>query len=82
MLTSCKEGLRTPYKAAAVIGFTFMLATLPSYSMRIPLTAVSVSWPANEPSSSASLTNGVSRGASSAEIDGKFSALVISPVLS
>jgi hypothetical protein len=39
----------------------------------------SVSWPANEPSFSASEMNGFSRGASSAVIDGKFTALEIAP---
>ena len=41
---------------------------------------VSVSWPANEPSFSASSMNGFSLGASSAVIDGKLIALVIAPV--
>jgi hypothetical protein len=40
---------------------------------------VSVSCPANEPSFSASLMNGCSRGASSAVIEGKFTALVMAP---
>jgi hypothetical protein len=41
---------------------------------------VSVSWPANEPSRSASATNGLSLGASSAVIEGKLTALVMAPV--
>src|SRR3984957_6968858 len=40
---------------------------------------VSVSWPANEPSFSASATNGLSLGAPSAVIEGKFTALVRAP---
>ena len=40
---------------------------------------VSVSWPANEPSFSASATNGFSFGASSAVIEGKLTALEIAP---
>ena len=40
---------------------------------------LSVSWPANEPSFSASAMNGFSRGASSAVIEGKFTALEIAP---
>ena len=40
---------------------------------------VSVSWPANEPSFSASATKGLSFGASSALIEGKLTALEIAP---
>ena len=40
---------------------------------------VSVSWPANEPSFSASAMNGFSRGASSAVIEGKLTAFEIAP---
>ena len=40
---------------------------------------VSVSWPAKEPSFSASATNGLSRGASSAVIEGKLTAFEIAP---
>ena len=39
----------------------------------------SVSWPANEPSLSASAMKGFSFGASSAVIEGKLTALVIAP---
>ena len=38
--------------------------------MVMPVIDDSVSWPANEPNCSASATKGLSRGASSAEIDG------------
>ena len=57
----------------------FISATAPSYSMRMPLMGASVSWPRNEPSFSASDTKGFSRGASSAVIDGKFTAFWIAP---
>ena len=40
---------------------------------------LSVSWPANEPSFSASSMNGRSFGDSYAVIDGKFTALEIAP---
>jgi hypothetical protein len=39
----------------------------------------SVSWPANEPSPSASAMNGFNFGASSAVIEGKLTALVMAP---
>ena len=41
---------------------------------------LSVSWPANEPSFSASSMKGFSFGAYSAVIDGKFTALEIAPL--
>jgi hypothetical protein len=47
--------------------------------MRIALMPVSVSWPAKEPSFSARETNGRSFGASSAVIEGKFTAFWMAP---
>ncbi len=81
MLTVCSSGCSTPVRAAAVSALMFISATSPSYSRRMPLRLVSVSWPAKEPSSSASLTKGVRRGASSAVIDGMLSALETAPFI-
>ena len=47
--------------------------------MRTDLSPVSIVWPAKEPSCSASLRNGISFGLSSAEMDGKLSALTMAP---
>ena len=80
MLISGRNGLSAPVMAAAEIAFRLRCATAPSYSMRMPLTGASVSWPRKEPSFSASATKGLIRGASSAEIEGKFTALVIAPL--
>ncbi|MNL82970.1 hypothetical protein D3C87_2104940 [compost metagenome] len=80
-MISPSEGFSTPLMAAEIIGLMLRLATLPSNSSLMPLIAVSVSWPANRPRFSASLTHGVRIGASSAEMDGKLSALVISPLI-
>ena len=79
MLTSCSSGRSTPATAAEVSALVFSSATSPAYSSRIMLGAVSVSWPAKEPSSSASFTKGLSLGASSALIDGKLTAFEIAP---
>ena len=59
MLTSDSDGRSTPASAAAVSGLVLRVATSPEYSSRTPLMLVSVSWPANSPSCSASLTQGL-----------------------
>ena len=78
-LTSCSIGRRKPAIAADVSALVFICATAPSYEICTLLMPASVSWPANEPSFSASAMNGFSRGASSAVIEGKFTALEIAP---
>ena len=80
MLTSDSDGRSTPARAAAVSGLVLSVATSPEYSRRMPLMLVSVSWPANSPSCSASFTQGRRRGASSAEMLGKLTALEIAPL--
>ncbi len=80
MLISGRKGRSTPVMAAAEIALRLRLATAPSYSMRMPLTGASVSWPRKEPSFSARSTKGFTRGASSAVIEGKFTALVMAPL--
>ena len=57
----------------------FICATAPSKAICTLLMPVSVNWPAKEPSFSASATKGLSFGASSALIEGKFTALVMAP---
>ena len=79
MLTSASSGRSTPASAAAVSGLVLSVATSPEYSMRTPLMGVSVSWPAKEPSCSASRTHGLRRGASSAVMLGKLTALEMAP---
>ena len=59
----------------------FISPTSPAYSIPMPVIELSVSWPANRPSCSASAMNGLRRGASSAEIDGMFRALVTAPLI-
>ena len=80
MLTSESEGRSTPASAAAVSGLVLRSATSPEYSRRTALMLVSVSWPANRPSCSASFTQGLSRGASSAVMLGKLTALLMAPL--
>ena len=80
MLTFDSRGRSTPASAAAVSGLVFSVATSPEYSSRTPLMLVSVSWPANSPSCSASLTQGRRRGASSAVMLGKFTAFAMAPL--
>ncbi len=79
MFTVPSIGCSTPASAAEVSALVFISPTSPAYSMTIPVIASSVSWPAKEPSFSATPMNGFSLGASSAEIDGMLSALETAP---
>ncbi len=54
MLTASSIGRSRAASAAWVSGRVFCSATAPSYSMVTSSSPVSVSWPANEPSCSAS----------------------------
>ena len=65
-MTCASDGRSTPVRAAAVSGLQLSSAISPAYSSLTCLMLVSVSWPANSPSCSASLTQGLSLGASSA----------------
>ena len=79
MFTVPSIGCRMPESAAEVSARVFISATSPAYSMMMPVTASSVSWPAKEPSFSATAMKGLSRGASSAEMEGMLRALETAP---
>ena len=68
-----------PAISTLVSGSVFNNATCPPNSILIFLMLVSVICPASFPICSASFIYGLSFGASSAEIDGIFNALVIAP---
>src|SRR5487761_1587826 len=61
MLTASSCGARSAASAIAVSGLMLSSAAWPSYSMAMLLSPLSVSWPAKEPSCSASLMYGLSR---------------------
>ena len=81
MLTVPSMGCSTPASAAEVSARVFISPTSPAYSMTMPVIGSSVSWPAKEPSFSATPMKGFRRGASSAEIEGMLSALETAPVI-
>ena len=54
MFTELSCGRSTPISATWLSGLMLSAATWPSYSIDTALMSVSVSWPANEPSFSAS----------------------------
>ena len=80
MLTSATCGRISPAKAALISARVFIVAVDPSNKISTSLIGSSVTWPTKAPSTSASLTNGFSRGASSAVIDGMLMALLTAPL--
>ena len=79
--SSPTQGSSMPLSTATVIGATLRSAISPAYSISISEIPPRATWPWKRPSFSPSTMNGRSTSRSSADTDGRFTALRTTPVV-